>query len=528
MTNSAADAAPDPVAMLEQPFGSISALIAAHAALRPDGRALADETRTMSYGELDREMSAIAASLARDGVKPGEAIAVCGRNSALYGAIYLGALRAGVVVAPMPTSATPDQLAGMIADCGAKIIFLDAEIAVALDGHSASSDVPRIALDGSGGDKIGGRAYLDWRMDPDEAAGFVPPERAPSDPFNIIYSSGTTGAPKGIVQSWGMRWAHMQRARLNKHDETAVTIVSTPLCSNTTLVSFFPTLAAGGAVVSMRKFDARGFLELAARERATHAMLVPVQYRRIMDVPDFNDFDLSSFRLKACTSAPFAAALKADIVKRWPGDLIEIYGMTEGGGACVLFAHEHPDKLHTVGQPGEGHDIRLIGEDGKEVAQGELGEVVGRSGAIMNGYHGLPEKTRETEWHDAEGARFIRTGDVGRFDEDGFLILMDRKKDMIISGGFNVYPSDLEAELAKHEAVAEAAVVGAPSEEWGETPVAFVALKPGAKTDGEELRAWVNARLGKIQRLQEVKIVDALPRSSIGKVLKRELKDQLA
>jgi len=275
----------------------------------------------------------------------------------------------------------------------------------------------------------------------------------------------------------------------------------------------------------MRKFDARQFLALAERRRATHAMLVPVQYSRILALPDFDAFDLASFEMKFSTSAPFSAEMKREILRRWPGGLIEFYGMTEGGGSCILAAHQFPGKLHTVGRPAEGHDIRLIDEAGREVGAGETGEVVGRSGAMMNGYRNQPEKSREAEWFDEAGRRFIRTGDVGRFDEDGFLILMDRRKDMIISGGFNIYPSDIEAVIAERAEVGEASVVGVPSAQWGETPVAFVALKEGARLDGEELRAWTNARLGKTQRLSALRLLDALPRSAIGKVLKRELRD---
>jgi long-chain acyl-CoA synthetase len=286
-----------------------------------------------------------------------------------------------------------------------------------------------------------------------------------------------------------------------------VTMISTPLYSNTTLVSFLPTISNGGTAVLMPKFDVKSFLELSEKHRATHAMLVPVQYRRLMEYPEFDRYDLSSYRMKFSTSAPFSAELKRQVLDRWPGGLIEFYGMTEGGGSCGLACHEHPDKLHTVGKPLPGHDIRLIGEDGKEVPQGEVGEVVGRSGAMMVGYHNQPSKTSEAEWWSPEGLRYIRTGDVGRFDEDGFLTLMDRKKDMIISGGFNIYPSDLEAELARHPAVVEAAVVGVPSDKWGETPVAFVAVKEAVPA--EELRSWVNGRVGKTQRLADLQIVDA-------------------
>jgi acyl-CoA synthetase (AMP-forming)/AMP-acid ligase II len=209
--------------------------------------------------------------------------------------------------------------------------------------------------------------------------------------------------------------------------------------------------------------------------------------------------------------------------------LVEYYGMTEGGATLILQAHEHPTKLHTVGRPAPGHEVKLIDEQGNEVPVGQIGEVVGRSpAAMMTGYYKQPKKTSEAEWYDKDGTRFIRTGDVGRFDEDGFLTLLDRKKDMIISGGFNVYPSDLEAVLFQHEAIKDAAVVGIASKLWGETPVAFVELKPGRKETADQIRLWANERLGKTQRLTALEIMQTLPRSAIGKVLKRELRDQYA
>jgi acyl-CoA synthetase (AMP-forming)/AMP-acid ligase II len=276
----------------------------------------------------------------------------------------------------------------------------------------------------------------------------------------------------------------------------------------------------------MPRFDAAHFLRLAEAHRVTHAMLVPVQYRRLLAHPDFERRDLSSFRFKFCTSAPFAAELKAEVLRRWPGGLVETYGLTEGGGATMLEAHQHPDKLHTVGLPLSGNELRLIDEAGSEVARGEAGEVVGRSAGMMLGYHRQPEATAAAQWHDSLGRRFIRSGDIGRFDEDGFLVLLDRKRDLVISGGFNVYPSDLEAVLRAHPGVGDAAVVGVPSPEWGETPVAFVVPVAGASVDAEALRRWANERLGKTQRLSGVTIVEALPRSAIGKVLKRELRER--
>ncbi len=232
-----------------------------------------------------------------------------------------------------------------------------------------------------------------------------------------------------------------------------MTLLSTPLYSNTTLVVFFPTLAYGGCVVLMPKFDAAGYLRLAQDQRVTHTMLVPVQYQRIMARPDFDAHDLSQLPVQVLHQRTVFRRREGRVLKRWPGGLVEFYGMTEGGGTCILEAHLHPTKLHTVGQPAPTSDIRLIDDDGNEVAAGEAGEVVGHSPSMMTGYHKHPDKTREAEWFDADGKRFIRTGDVGRFDAEGFLTLFDRKKDMMISGGFNIYPSDLEAVLVQHPAV---------------------------------------------------------------------------
>jgi acyl-CoA synthetase (AMP-forming)/AMP-acid ligase II len=351
-----------------------------------------------------------------------------------------------------------------------------------------------------------------------------PVEIQPDWPFNLIYSSGTTGTPKGIVQPHVMRWAHVHRAARLGYGTDAVTLVSTPLYSNTTLVSLLPTLGLGGTAILMEKFDVHDYLALAQKYRVTHTMLVPVQYQRLMAAAEFGRCDLSSFRMKRSTSAPLPATLKADVAQRWPGRLIDSYGLTEGGGTCMLDVLAYPDKLHTVGLPAPGHDIRLIDDDGREVACGGTGEVVGHSAGIMTGYHNQPEATRAAEWHDPSGRRFIRTGDVGRFDDDGFLVLVDRKKDMIISGGFNIYPSDLEAVIRQHPDVADVAVVGVPSAQWGETPVGFVVFShEGGTTDVLE---WSNRRLGKTQRLAAIHSIDALPRSAIGKVLKRVLRER--
>ena len=504
--------------LLAQPFAALADLIAVHAAERPAHPALVHDERSITFGELYARSGRVAAALQRDGVRPGDVVAVSGANSIDYAIVFVAALRAGAAVAPIPQSTAPADLVAMVADSGARHLFADEAVRQALGPHRAALAAQVVGLDDSMAPGSLGR-WLDGAP-----AQPRPVTVTPDAPFNVIYSSGTTGTPKGIVQPHAMRWTHVQRASTYGYGPDAVTLISTPLHSNTTLVSFFPALALGGTVVLMAKFDPARYLDLAQRHRVTHTMLVPVQYQRLLAHPRFADHDLSAFRAKFCTSAPFPPSLKEAVLARWPGALIEFYGMTEGGGTCVLLAHERPDKLHTVGRPAPGHDIRVIDEDGRELPRGELGEIVGHSPGMMTGYHGRADATAAAEWFDREGRRYIRTGDVGRFDDEGFVVIVDRRKDMIISGGFNVYPSDLEAVLRAHPSVAEAAVVGVASTQWGETPVAFVVAANGATPDPVALRDWANARLGKLQRIAEVRLVDALPRSHIGKVLKRELR----
>jgi long-chain acyl-CoA synthetase len=500
-------------------FSTLSELIRSHARQSPERAALIQGERRIDYAALDRRMDRIAAALQHQGLLPGDTIAICAGASVDYAAVFLGALRAGVVVAPLAPGATVTSLQCMLDDAQARLLFVDAVAGLA-SGPVTQDDVPRVSL-GQVGE---GLTLEEWLA----GAPARPPaavDLQAQSPFNIIYSSGTTGEPKGIVQSHGMRWSHVQRGARYGYGPRSVTLLATPLYSNTTLVVFAPTLAFGGTVVLMPRFDVEGYLHMAQIHRATHTMLVPVQYQRLMASAGFDAHDLSSFEYKFCTSAPFPAKLKAEVLRRWPGALVEFYGMTEGGGTCILEAHRFPAKLHTVGRPADGHDIRLIDEAGKEVRSGEPGEVVGRSAGMMTGYHRRPDLTREAEWHDARGQRFIRTGDVGRFDEEGFLTLLDRKKDMIISGGFNIYPSDLEAALREHAAVADVAVVGVPSLQWGESPVAFVVRRHDGNVRADDLLHWANARLGRTQRLSGLRFIEELPRSAIGKVLKTELRD---
>ena len=514
---------PQPVIDDIPDFTSIPALVARHARSHPDKPAVKCDGVVRNWAEFDGRINRIARRLSEMGLGRGDKIAILAANSIEYLETFMGGLRAGVCVVPLSTMAAADALEKMLDDCDAKVLFLSDQYRALVEPYEARLgklvEGGRIAYDFV---RSRWQDFEAW-LAPASDAPFAT-EIEPLDDFNIIYSSGTTGLPKGILHSHALRSQLPIRFPAFDYGPDTISLVSTPLYSNTTLVALLATVGVGGTSILMRKSDVVKFLELAQAERVTHAMLVPVQYQRILAHPDFDRYDLGAFKTKLSTSAPLRAQVKADCVARWPGRLIEIYGLTEGGGSCMLEANLHPGKLHTVGTPGFGVELRILDEQGKELPQGEVGEIAGRAEMMMKGYYKQDDKTRELFWYDEKGRLFFKSGDMGRIDEDGFLILLDRKKDMIISGGFNVYAADIEVLLLKHPDVIDAAVIGVPSDQWGESPMALCVRRDAAALSEEALREWANGQLSKTQRLVAVEFRDSLPRSTIGKIMKRELR----
>ncbi|MCP4184282.1 MAG: acyl--CoA ligase [Hyphomicrobiales bacterium] len=512
-----------PPAPKKQPEQTIVEWVSLSAKSHPQREAVVCENNRLTWAEFDLRANKVANGLLSLGLGKGDRVAILAATSIEYIEIFMGTLRAGGCLVPLSGMTSSDSLEGMMANCGAKFLMVSKSTKHLMEPFvnnlkNICSD-GFIAIDFIDPDWVNYENWLDGasNLEPNIKINF-------EDTFNIIYSSGTTGVPKGILHDHQMRAAQMERIGDSGFDDNSRTLLSTPLYSNTTIVALLPTLVGGGTLVLMTKFDAARYLQLLQEERCTHTMLVPVQYKRIMELEGFEQYDLSSMRMKFSTSAPLRAALKRDVLDRFPGGLTEIYGLTEGGGTTVLATHLYPDKLESVGQPSVGVELRFIDDNDHPVEPGTTGEICGRSPTMMKGYYGRDDLTKETLWQDKNGDTYLKSGDMGFLDEDGFLYLSDRKKDMIISGGLNVYANDLELALLEEDDVEDAAVIGIPSEDWGETPLGFVVLCAGSLRNADSIRTSVNQRLGKSQRISHVLIQTSLPRSQIGKILKRELK----
>jgi acyl-CoA synthetase (AMP-forming)/AMP-acid ligase II len=299
------------------------------------------------------------------------------------------------------------------------------------------------------------------------------------------------------------------------------------LYSNISWVAMLATILSGGTLIVQRKFDAAACLQAIQDHGVTHAAMVPVQYQRLIECDAFDRYDLSSLHATMCCGSPLGVGLKKQIADRLPGDFIELYGLTEGL-VTILPPEDMQEKAESVGRPCPGQFMTILDENDTELPRGEAGEIVGYGRLMMSGYHDNPSENETVTWVHPSGERWLRTGDVGRIDDEGFLYLVDRKKDLIISGGQNIYPADIEAVLVCHDDVSEVAVIGVASAKWGETPLAVIVRKPGASASTGEIMAWANSRLGKQQRITDVTLVEELPRNPNGKVLKRDLRKRFA
>jgi acyl-CoA synthetase (AMP-forming)/AMP-acid ligase II len=302
----------------------------------------------------------------------------------------------------------------------------------------------------------------------------------------------------------------------------------TPIYASGTMITMLPTLYYGGTVVMVAKFTPSDFIAAVVQERGTHSFMVPAMYVALLNQGD-TLADLSSLRVLVSAGQTMPQITRDALAARIPGaGIYEVYGMTEGFFTIANPGDFALGKRGTVGKAGFLEDLRILDEDGRELPIGEVGEIVAYGPGMMKGYYARPDLTAETIWLSPEGRTFLRSGDLGYLDADGFLFVSGRKKDMIKSGGINIYAADLEEALLSHPAAGEAAVVGIAHPRWMETPIGAVVLKPGQSASAEELRDWANARLAKYQRLSRVIVREDFPRATYGKIQKDKLREEYA
>jgi acyl-CoA synthetase (AMP-forming)/AMP-acid ligase II len=503
-------------------------LIVQHGRNQASKPALLEGTRRLDWAEFDAATNRVANGLLQLGLRPGRRLAVLMSNSIEMTLTLFGAGKAGVSVVPLNVSIADGAVAAMLRDSGAVAVAASGEHCRRIDGLVKRGEIDaRLPCLGVDAPKASPWVeFAAWH----EAQSPAPPAVAigPDTECNVIYSSGTTGLPKGIVHTHGCRmfWATDLAIALRYHSG-AVGLCSLGLYSNISWVTMLCTVLTGGTLVVMPSFTAEGLAETIARFRVTHGGFVPVQFQRLMESPGLGRRDFSSLQTIMCCGSPLAPSLKRATRDALGCELIELYGLTEGI-VTTLAPEDFERKLQSVGKPIPGQQLKLVGDDDREVVRGEPGEICGCGRLVMEGYHNRPDATQEATWIDPDGRKWLRTGDIGRLDDEGFLYIVDRKKDMILSGSQNVYPADIEMVMLRHPAVREVAVVGIPSERWGETPLAVVVANPDARAEARELVDWTNARVGRQQRLTAVVYVDDLPRNPNGKILKRELRRQYA
>ncbi len=499
----------------------LTALIQQHAHYRPHAPAVNFEDQALDWAGFDARVNRLATALRSAGIAPGDRVATVLGNCLELLDIYWACARLGAVAVPLSPLLMQAGIASLLADAEPRAVF--AAPATATATAEACAGLPMITTRVLVGGNASG--FIDFASFTTVADGVsIRATVAPDDVYNIMYTSGTTGLPKGIVLTHRIRALYATlMANAWRITPQSVVLHTGAIVFNGAFVTLMPAFALGARYVLHRQFDPAAFIQTVARERVTHTMLVPSQIIAILNSPDCTADRLQSLEVLVSLGAPLPVAQKERLEELLPGRFHELYGLTEGF-VTILDRTEATSKRGSVGVPPPFFEMRIVREDGGDAATDEIGEIVGRGPILMPGYYRRPDLTQQ-----AIRDGWLFTGDLGRVDTDGYLYLVDRKKDMIDSGGVKVYPKDVEEIVARHPAVAEAVVFGVPDAKWGETPVAAVVLKVGAGDTAaitpNDLKQWINERVAaRYQRVSRVLIVPEFPRNAAGKILKREMR----
>src|SRR3954454_13220023 len=491
---------------------NLASLLTDTAAEHGDDAALKLDDTTVTYAMLDEGSARVAALLREKGFEPGDRVGIMLPNVPYFGVVYYGVLRAGGVVVPMNVLLKGREVKFYLEDPGAKLLFAWHDFGDAAKEGAEAAGAEAILV------KPGEFEQLLADAEPDTSVA----ERDGDDTAVILYTSGTTGTPKGaeLTHENLRKNCEISAKNLAKASEDAVLLGALPLFHSFGQTCGLNAAVSVGACLSMiPRFDPGKALQIIERDGVTIFQGVPTMYHTMLNHPDRDDADVSS--LRACMSG--GAAMPVEVMKEFEEafgcEVLEGYGLSE---TSPVASFNHPGqerKPGSIGTPIEGVEMRVLDDEGQEVPQGEVGEIAIRGHNVMKGYWNRDDATREVMTDDG----WFRTGDMAKVDEDGYFFIVDRKKDMIIRGGYNVYPREVEEVLYEHPAVSEAAVVGVPDASMGEEVGAAIVLKEGEEADADEIKAYVKERVAGYKYPRKIWFLDELPKGPTGKILKRDI-----